>query len=74
MKYLVWGMLLGLVVLHQDFWFWNDGRLIFGLMPVGLLYHAGHSLACVVVWFLVTRYAWPTNLDLGGDPGERTDA
>lgn len=38
------GFLL-LYFLHQDFWFWNDATLFFGL-PVGLVYHV---LYCVVV-------------------------
>ena len=45
MKRLV--ILLGilLVVLHQDFWFWDDATLVFGFLPVGLAYHAGFSVA-----------------------------
>ena len=37
-----------LLVLHQDNWLWNDGTLVFGFMPIGLLYHAGISMAASV--------------------------
>ena len=54
---------MALYLLHQDFWFWRDGRLIFGVLPVGLFYHALYCVACSgMMWVLVTR-AWPRGLD-----------
>ncbi len=42
MKRVTIGLLVLLAVLHQDFWWWDDGHtLVFGFMPVGLAYHAG---------------------------------
>ena len=69
MKNVVWALILALVVLHQDSWFWNDGRLVFGWLPVGLAYHVLYSLAAVAVWFLAVRYAWPENLEASDDGG-----
>ena len=63
MKYAVWGLVLLLIVLHQDVWFWENGTLVFGFMPITLLYHAGISLAAAVTWYLATLYAWPPELD-----------
>ncbi len=54
---------VALVALHQDNWFWDDRTLVFGFMPVGLLYHACLSLAAGVTWYVATRYCWPTHLD-----------
>ncbi len=63
MKILVWGLVLALVVLHQDIWNWNDARLVFGIIPVTLAYHAGISIAASCVWFLAANFAWPTHLE-----------
>jgi hypothetical protein len=53
-------MVLVLVVVRYDFWFWTDATLVFGFMPVGLFYHVMISLAAGVTWALVVRYAWPS--------------
>ncbi|MFQ5730822.1 MAG: DUF3311 domain-containing protein [Planctomycetaceae bacterium] len=72
MKSVVWILIAALIVLHQDVWFWEDDRLAFGFLPVGLAYHVGLSLACVVTWFLATRYAWP--VEDGDENSAGTDA
>ena len=63
MKYVVWGMVFALIVLHQDNWFWDDSTLVFGFMPITLVYHAGISTAAGITWFLATRFAWPEDLE-----------
>ena len=40
--------LVVLFVLHNDFWLWNDGRLVLGL-PVGLTYHVGFCLVISLI-------------------------
>ena len=47
---LFWIALLALVILHHDWWFWDDGRLLFGFLPIGLGYHALISLAAAGLW------------------------
>ncbi len=65
--YIIVGLVLLLLILHQDNWFWDDGRLIFGFMPIGLFYHACISIAASATWFLATRIAWPLDdADNGG--------
>ncbi|MGI9455399.1 MAG: DUF3311 domain-containing protein [Aeoliella sp.] len=59
MQYVVWLLIALLLVLHQDNWFWNDGTLVFGFMPIGLFYHACISVAAGVTWFLATKFCWP---------------
>lgn len=58
-----------LFVLHHDWWWWADRRLVFGILPVGLAYHAAFSLAAGLLWALASRYAWPDSLERwAGDP------
>lgn len=61
MKYLVWILVLVLLVLHQDYWQWNNAELDFGFLPRTLSYHIILSLAAAAVWVLATVIAWPTN-------------
>ncbi|WP_413432327.1 DUF3311 domain-containing protein [Crateriforma spongiae] len=48
-----------LLIIHQDNWFWDDDTLVLGFMPIGLLYHACISMAASATWFLATKIAWP---------------
>ena len=53
-----------LYVLHQDIWFWRAARpLVFGLLPIGLFYHAAYTafIALALAW--VVRAYWPAHLD-----------
>ena len=74
MRYLVYGLVLLLLIIHQDNWLWEDTRLVFGFLPIALAYHACISLAAGVVWFLATLFCWPEGLDAPqshADRGER---
>lgn len=63
MKYFVWFLIAVLIVLHQDYWQWNNATLVFGFVPFSLLYHAGISVAAATVWVLAVKYCWPPGLD-----------
>ncbi len=67
MSKLIWAIVVLLVILHQDNWFWEDGRLVFGFIPIGLFYHACISISAGIVWFLATKYCWPTELEVESD-------
>lgn len=54
---------LTLYLLHQDFWFWRDGRLVFGVLPVGLFYHAVYCVACAALMWALVKFAWPRELE-----------
>ena len=69
MRYFVWMLVALLVVLHQDYWQWDNDSLVFGFLPYTLAYHAGVSIAAAVVWMLATRWSWPDHLEDNG--GER---
>ena len=65
------GLVIVLLIAHQDNWFWTDDTAVFGFLPIGLAYHAGLSIAASFVWFLATRIAWPlddVDDDLLGEP------
>ena len=63
MKIVVWGLVVLLLVLHQDNWLWDNDTLVFGFVPMTLLFHAGISVAAGMTWFLATKFAWPTYLE-----------
>lgn len=62
MRKIVWPLLALLVILHHDFWFWNDPTLVAGWFPIGLLYHVGLSLVAAAFWLCVVKCAWPSKL------------
>ena len=52
-----------LYVLHQDFWFWREARpLVFGVLPIGLFYHAAYTLLLAPAMWALTRLIWPSHL------------
>jgi len=67
MRTFVWILVVALLIAHQDNFLWNDGTLVWGFMPIGLVYQAGISLAAAFVWFLATQFCWPTNLAEGSE-------
>ncbi len=62
-KILVWGMFLLMFILHQDKWWWNDGTLVLGFLPVGLAFHAAFSLGCALLGWTAIKFAWPHDLE-----------
>lgn len=57
-RWILYGGLIVLYLLHNDLWFWNDPKIVLGL-PVGLLYHALFCVAVSVWMVLLVNYAWP---------------
>ncbi len=64
---LLWIAALILLVLHQDFWFWDNENLLFGFVPVGLAYQAGYSLASAALWGWAMNFAWPAHIEAMAD-------
>lgn len=60
---LLYGALLALFVLHNDWWLWEDPALVLGL-PAGLAYHVAYMLVTTVVLWLLVRHAWPSRLEI----------
>ncbi len=77
MKRLVIILGILLFVLHQDCWFWTDGRLVFGFLPVGLAYHAAYSVVAALFWFMAIKLVWPSDVEEWADepvPSEVPDS
>ncbi len=70
MKYVLWSLVALLVVLHQDYWQWDNDTLVWGFLPYTLAYHAGISLAAAGVWVFATCYCWPQEPDEPTPPAE----
>ena len=58
-KWIIIGLVVLLVILHQDNWNWDNNTLVFGFIPMGLFYHACISIAASATWWLATKIAWP---------------
>jgi hypothetical protein len=57
-------LVLVFYALHQDIWFWRTAHpLLFGVLPVGLFYHAAYTLAISWLVWLLVRGTWPRHLD-----------
>ena len=65
--WVIWIGAVALFFLHQDFWFWNDQRLVLGFLPIGLAYHVGYSIVASLLWFAAIRFAWPRHLERWAD-------
>jgi hypothetical protein len=66
-------VLLAFFALHQDTWFWRDAEpLVFGVLPIGLAYHAAYPLAVSAIMALLVRWHWPSHLEGPGQPGDQS--
>ncbi len=63
MRKLIYGLVILLAILHQDFWWWDNKALVFGFMPLGLFYHTVFSCLAALVWFGATKLAWPSEIE-----------
>jgi len=53
-----------LYALHQDVWFWRTAHpLLFGIVPIGLVYHACFSVAASLLMLAFVKFAWPAHLE-----------
>lgn len=62
-RLIIAGLVILLIVLHQDNWNWENTHLVFGFVPVTLFYHMCISMGAAAVWFLATKIAWPEELE-----------
>src|SRR6185436_10910509 len=63
-KLLLTVLVLGVYLLHQDFWNWKEARpLIFGFLPMGLAYHAAYSIVASILMAVLVKFAWPAHLE-----------
>ena len=75
MKYIIiWSLVIALTVVHQDNWLWDNDKLVFGILPIGLLSHIGISLGAAIVWFLAILFVWPHELEVEPKSQGNTEA
>ncbi|TWT75188.1 DUF3311 domain-containing protein [Allorhodopirellula solitaria] len=72
--WIIAALVILLLILHQDNWFWTDGTLVFGFLPIGLFWHACISIGASLTWFLSTKIAWPIDPELESVLVPDTDA
>ena len=63
MKWLLGVIVIGVYVLHQDFWNWHDKTLVLGILPIGLAYHICFAVACAIMMWLLVKFAWPGQIE-----------
>lgn len=64
MKRFVYGLIVLLAIVHQDFWWWDRiDPLVLGFIPIGLAYQAGVSVAAAILWAMAVKYCWPKGLE-----------
>ena len=63
MRYFFWGLILFLIVLHQDYWQWGRSDLVFGFVPYPLAYHMCVSIAAACASLLIVNVCWPEEED-----------
>ena len=57
-------IVVALLILHQDFWYWRAARpLVLGFLPIGLFYHACFTVAVSLLMWLLVKTAWPAHLE-----------
>ena len=61
-KWLFYCLIVLLLLLHNDFWFWETPQLILGL-PIGLLYHIGFCLVVTLLMAVFVRDGGTDNQD-----------
>lgn len=65
MRKLIIALIVVLIIVHQDFWFWNTADpMVFGFIPIGLAYQAGISIAAAILWAMAVCYCWPEDADV----------
>ena len=65
-------LVLGVFLLHQDFWNWRKTEpLVFGCLPIGLAYHAGYAILAAIMMAVLVKFAWPKELDEMESPAEK---
>lgn len=66
LRRILYAALIVFFFLHNDLWYWDNPRLIFGL-PVGLLYHIVYCMVAALLMYLLVTHAWPKELEIEED-------
>lgn len=63
MKWLLTGLVVLVIVLHQDSWLWTDKTLVLGFLPIGLVYHILYACVASATMAVLVKFAWPRELE-----------
>lgn len=55
LKILLYGLLVLLFVLHNDFWLWDNAQIVLGI-PIGLLYHIVYCFVATILMAIIVKY------------------
>ena len=55
LKILLYGLLVLLFVLHNDFWLWDNAQIVLGI-PVGLLYHIVYCFVATILMAIIVKH------------------
>ena len=69
-------LVLGVFLLHQDYWNWRNSGLVLGFLPVGLAYHAAYAILSAALMWVLVKFAWPEELnemEAGSEMGSKED-
>lgn len=71
MKALTYLLFVALLILHQDFWWWDSETMVLGFMPIALAFHAAFAIACTLLGLVAIKSIWPHELEkLSDGPSE----
>lgn len=59
LKILLYGLLVLLFALHNDFWLWDNAQIVLGI-PVGLLYHIVYCFIATILMAIIVKYTLKT--------------
>ena len=62
-KLLLFLMIAGVYILHQDNWNWKSTDIVLGFLPIGLAYHVGYSILAAIMMAVLVKFAWPKHLE-----------
>ena len=71
MRWLLVLVVLFVLVLRHDYWWWDDARpLLFGFLPVGLWWQTLVTLLAAAMMWMLVKFAWPAHLEEGAGDAE----
>ncbi len=70
MRKIIVALITLLLIVRQDFWWWDRAEpLLFGVIPIGLTWQAGISIAASLSWLAAVAWCWPVQLEVEDSAG-----
>ena len=55
LKIVLYGLLILLFILHNDFWFRDNAQIVLGI-PISLLYHIVYCFVVTILMAMIVKY------------------